>query len=197
MGQSRFACSCAPIQGRLWALAGSTTKTHQTARRWPVLLAFALVAAGMIWGPLEAQQAPFTQPVDSGTLVRLQRRSDGEIVIRLVSRLTPEADTVFGCRYASPLCFNYRPEARLAIPMADIRGVALQRGTHVVQGAAIGTLVGLVAGLLSGSLVRLVGVSSDTPGANNGAREGASLLFGGAMIGALIGALSPVWVDAK
>jgi len=107
---------------------------------WPLL---AILILGCTARSLAAQQAPLSQALDSGTVVRLIWGEGPKRTGRLVARLTPESEVVVYCRYPGPPCaqgFTVRPESRRA---RELRSVEVRRGDRAGRGAIIALGVGI------------------------------------------------------
>lgn len=157
-----------------------------------------IVLAGLVHASprnLSGQAVPIiTQAIDSGTIVRLHRLSNGAVTVHLLAPLTQTADSAVGCPWESVRCLKYR-EDRLSIPMSDVGQVDLSRGTHAWQGFKIGGVVGLGVGIFATTFLDRF-ASGTEPRPTRPAVEVLSSIAGGMMIGTLVGALSPKWTKA-
>jgi hypothetical protein len=159
---------------------------------WPPL---PLLILACTVSSLAAQQAPLSQALDSGTVVRLIWHEGPERTGRLVARLTPESEVVVYCRYPGPPCaqgFAFRPETRHA---RELRSVEVRRGDRAGRGAIVGMGVGIaILGLGRWALA-----DSDSPAPWTGQRVAGAVTFValGAGLGALIGRRSARWVRAR
>jgi hypothetical protein len=162
------------------------------ARGTMFLQVFALLIFGLTASSLAAQQVAVSQPLDSGTVVRLGWREGPKQVGRVLATLTPESDTVVYCRYPAPPCapgWASTPEVR---PVRDMLSVEVQRGSRAGRGA----ILGAAAGFTIIGLGRWAFADADSPAPFTGQRVSGAAAFVAlaAGIGALIGRGAARWV---
>jgi hypothetical protein len=154
--------------------------------------ALALLILGFLASSLAAQQVPVSQPLDSGTVVRLGWREGPKRIGRLLAPLTRESDAVVYCRYPGPPCAHGRPFDPEVRPARELLSVELRRGDRAGRGAILGVGVGIaILGL--GRLA----ADADSPAPLTGQRATGAVAFVAlaAGIGALIGRRSARWVS--
>jgi hypothetical protein len=157
----------------------------------PQTLAVLILGFGV--STLAAQQVPVSQPLDSGTVVRLGWREGSKRIGRLVAPLTPESDAVIYCRYPGSPCasgWSFSPETR---PARDLLSVEVRRGGRAGRGA----ILGLGVGIATLALGRWAFADADSPAPLTGQRAAGAVTFVAlaAGIGALIGRGSTRWVS--
>ena len=154
----------------------------------------ALVLLGLAASPLVAQQVPLSQPLDSGTVVRLGWRAGPRQTGRLLAPLTLQSDRVIDCRYAGPPCRQGRASTADVRPADELVSVETRRGDRTGRGALLGAGLGLaVLGL-----GRAAFADADSPAPWTGQRVAGAATFVAlaAGVGALIGRGSARWVAA-
>ena len=143
--------------------------------------------------PLTAQRQQVTQPVDSGTLVRIRLDSGSAVRGRLLATLQPGAQALQLCLYPGRRC-SAAADARVrTIETSAIRRFEVSAGSHWGTGA----LIGGVLGFLAGGLVH--GFASDTDAGGHPQSVMPFLVkgvLGGALWGALVGSGLDSWRHA-
>lgn len=141
-----------------------------------------------------AQNAPVTQPLDSGSVVRLIWQQGSPRVGKLLAPLQPSSDSVAYCRYPGPPCGSSSTSGRENRTIADLRRVEVSHGSRAGRGALIG---GGVAVAVLG-LGRIAFANQDSPAPLTGERLAGAITFValGAGVGALIGRRSTRWRPA-
>jgi hypothetical protein len=155
----------------------------------------ALVCTLMLAGVRAAPcQQLFSMPVDSGVLVRFTSSDSGTMRARLLLPLRPSDSLLVGCRYPANPCRLGSDAGVRRVQVARISTLEVGRGSRLVKGMVIGSLIGTGLGLLFYEFAR--GVCDDSR-CLSGAERGAVIpvvLFGA--IGAGIGSGSVVWTRA-
>ena len=143
-------------------------------------------------GGVRAQQPAFTQPIDSGSLVRLTPSSGPTVVGRLLAPLTVASPVVRYCRYPGNPCTAYDSFNLRTRPLNEIAAVEITRSTHAQRGALIGGGIGLIIGLLNAAIIRGL-CETRCPDPDWVVFASTS---GGAMWGAIFGSTSHAWERA-
>ena len=139
-----------------------------------------------------SQVRPFTQPVDSGKLVRLIPTAGDPIEGRLLARLHPGDDSVRYCRYPGNICTASDSTGVRATALASLDHVEITKGTRADRGMLIGGAIGVALGLGLGTLSQGLCESHCFSAA-----DGATLFgLGGLLGGALFGSTAKVWRPA-
>jgi hypothetical protein len=156
-------------------------------------IAAALVALSLGFGRLAAQRVPLSQPLDSGTVVRLTWDSTKQVG-RLLAPLEPRSTAVVYCRFPGPACRQLAASPAEARSVQHLVRVEVPEGSQAGRGALIGAGVSAVAL----GLGRLAFADRDSPAPWTGQRVAAAVTFVGlaAGVGALIGRGSARWVAA-
>jgi hypothetical protein len=154
--------------------------------------ALALLIFGFAASSLAAQQVPVSQPLDSGSVVRLAWREGPKRIGRLLAPLTPESDAVVYCRYPGPPCGHGWPANPEIRPARELVSVEVRHGDRAGRGAILGVGVGIA--ILG--LGRWAFADADSPAPLTGQRATGAAIFVAlaAGIGALIGRGSARWV---
>ncbi len=150
-----------------------------------VALAFPAVSA-------RSQARPFTQPVDSGALVRLIPTTGEPLEGRLLARLSPGADSVRYCRYPGNPCTARDSDGVRATALASLQQVEITKGTRADRGMLIGATIGAGLGLLLGAAAQAECDASCPDAATAATIMG----VGGLLSGALFGSTAKVWRPA-
>ena len=153
----------------------------------------ALVLLTIAAGPLAAQGTPVHQPLDSGTVVRLDWGGTKQVG-RLLAPLERTSPAIVFCRYASSGCLQAGAAAAQTRLTQDLVQVEVRRGVRTARGALWGAGVGLaVLGI-----GRVAFADRDSPAPWTGERVAAAATFVAlaAGIGALIGRGSDRWEAA-
>ena len=156
-----------------------------------------LLSVAVLLGPdaaeARAQAPPFTQPIDSGSLVRIRLVSGDQVLGRLVARFGPSTDRMVFCRYPGNPCLDSTAAGLRVQLRSGIAQVEVATGSRAAHGAVIGGLVGLGLGLLEGALISALCDSDNCP-------QPAALVVagtvGGVAWGAIFGSTSIVWRPA-
>jgi len=156
----------------------------------------ALLSTVLICGaaaPLAAQRQLVTQPVDSGTLVRIRLDSGSAVRGRLLAALQPGAQALQLCLYPGRQCSGAADARARTLEISAIRRLDVSTGNHWVTGALIGSVLGFLAGGMAH------GFASDT---DSGGHPQSLMPFlvrgvaGGVLWGAIFGAGFDSWRHA-
>jgi hypothetical protein len=158
--------------------------------RW----SWAVLILGFAGRAASAQGVPVTQPLDSGSVVRLMWHREPPRVGKLLAPLQSASDSVAYCRYPGPACSSTSTSGMEIRPTADLTRVEISHGSRAGRGALIGAGVG-VAVL---GLGRLAFADQDSPAPWTGERVAGAITFVGIStgVGALIGRGSTRWMLA-
>jgi hypothetical protein len=158
--------------------------------RW----SWAVLILGVTSRTALAQGSPVTQPLDSGTVVRLMWQKEPARVGRLLAPLQPASDSVVYCRYPGPPCSSSPSSGREVRLTAELTRVEISHGSRAGRGALIGAGIG-VAVL---GLGRIAFADQDSPAPATGQRVAGAITFVAlsAGVGALIGRGSRQWTLA-
>jgi len=141
----------------------------------------------------DAQNVPLTEPLLSGTVVRLTWVDRAPIRARLLGPLHQSSAVVVYCRYPTPGCAITPPRDTLRHATGGLVHVERRRGTRARRGAVIGALFGA-----AGALFVLAGTAevrrADESGRAVAFVLGTGLVWGG--LGALIGSGHDRWEPA-
>lgn len=154
-------------------------------RMW--ITSFFVVALALGCEQAPAQTPPVTQPLDSGTLVRVHLSSGARLRGRLLARFAPTSDRIVFCRYPGNPCADPAAPGIATIPATSVARIDVAAGNRAALGA-VGGALGIVAGALLGNAT--IGAANDTQVGTGGVLVGAAL---GAVIGALAGSTDIVW----
>ena len=139
------------------------------------------------WTSRAPAQAPLlTQPLDSGTLVRLQLTSGDRLRGRLLAPLQPASERVELCRYPGNPCSDSTGEQTVATLSNAVR-LELAAGNHAVRGGVAGALGIVAVALLANATV---GAANDN---TLSAGTVVSMAVVAGVIGALAGSTDIVW----
>lgn len=158
--------------------------------RW----SWAVIILGLVGRGASAQGAPVTQPLDSGSVVRLMWQKEPARVGKLVAPLRADSDSVAYCRYPGPACSSSSTSGKEIRPTADLTRVEISHGSQAGRGALIGAGVGMaVLGV-----GRIAFADQDSPAPVTGERVAGAITFVAlsAGVGALIGRGSARWMLA-
>ena len=134
---------------------------------------WAVLILGLASRAASAQGAPVTQPLDSGSVVRLLWQQEPARVGKLLAPLQPASDSVAYCRYPGPPCSSISTSGMEIRPTADLTRVETSHGSRAGRGTLIGAGVG-VAVLVLG---RIAFADPDSPAPLTGERVAGAISF--------------------
>jgi hypothetical protein len=139
-----------------------------------------------------AQARLFTQPIDSGVLVRMHRSAGDVVIGRLMRTVTPESLAVRYCRYPGNRCTAADSSGLASLPLAEVDTLEVQVGSGAASGGVIGALIGVLE----------IGLATMAPGDcapscyRPSALAAAAAIVGTGVIGAIVGSSGIRWGPA-
>ena len=142
---------------------------------------------------LRPQEPAGSQPIPSGTAVRLTWAENQREAAVLLAPLDATTETLRYCQYPAPACLTYAPSDTLQRPIADLRFVEIRHGNQAKRGAIIGAAAGA-----GGTVLVILGTAEARPAGQTGRAVFTVLAYGAiwGALGALIGSGFDQWIPA-